>query len=176
MISAMSTVALLFLLAAAAVLDLRTRRIPNVLTVSGLMIALVLRSAMGGGAVLDGLQSAGIALLIVLPLFALGALGGGDLKLLVAVGAFMDPFQFFLALLATAVVGGVLAVAESFRRGAMGPLFFNTMGLARQIISGGRAGHRSTIRSAGAVTVPYGLAIAVGSLTVWFLRPAHWLS
>ena len=176
MISALSTTALFTLLVAAAVCDLRARRIPNVLTVSGLMVALVLRSTLGVGTVMDGLLSAGIALLLVLPLFMLGALGGGDLKLLVAVGAFMDPFQFFLALLATAIVGGVLAVGESIRRGAMGSLIFNTTALASHIISGGRVGHRSTINAPGAVTVPYGLAIAVGSLTVWFLRPALWFS
>lgn len=176
MISVLSTIALFTLLVVAAVYDLRTRRIPNVVTVSGLMIALVLRSTVGVGAVVDGLQSAGIALLLVLPLFILGALGGGDLKLLVAVGAFMDPFQFFLALLATAIVGGVLAVGESIRKGAMGSLLFNTAGLASHIMSGGRAGHRSTITAPGAVTVPYGLAIAVGSLTVWFLRPSLWFS
>lgn len=162
---------LVVLLVAAAAWDLRTRRIPNVLTVSGLLIALALRSSFGLGAVMDGVQSAGIALLVVLPFFMLGALGGGDLKLLVAVGAFMEPMQFVLALLATAIVGGVLAVGESIRRGAMGSLLFNTAGLASHIITGGRLGHRSAIGASGAVTVPYGLAIAVGSLAVWFLWP-----
>ena len=172
----LTTAALIALLGIAAAMDLRTRRIPNVLTVSGLMVALVLRSTMGPGAVVDGLQSAGIALLIVVPLFMLGALGGGDLKLLVAVGAFMDPIQFIYALLATAIVGAVLAVGESIRRRAVGSLLFNTAGLASHVMSRGRVGHRSTVNTPGAVTVPYGLAIAAGSLTVWFLYPALWLS
>ena len=176
MIFVLTTAALIALVGLAAATDLRTRRIPNALTVSGLMIALVLRSTVGPSAVVDGLQSAGIALLIMVPLFMLGALGGGDLKLLVAVGAFMDPVQFILALLATAIVGGVLAVGESVRKGAVGSLLFNTAGLASHVISRGRMGHRSTINAPGAVTVPYGLAIAVGSLTVWFFRPALWLS
>ena len=176
MTSVLTTAALIALLALAAVLDLRTRRIPNALTVSGLMVALVLRSTIGPSAVVAGLQSAGIALLIVLPLFMLGALGGGDLKLLVAVAAFMDPIQFIFALLATAIVGGVLAVGQSIRKGAIRPLIFNTVGLASHIISRGRMGHRSTVNTPGAVTVPYGLAIAAGSLTVWFIRPALWLS
>lgn len=169
--STLVTSVLVALLVAAAALDLRTRRIPNVLTVSGIMIALALRSAFGAGAMVDGLQSAGLALVIVLPFFMLGALGGGDLKLLVAVGAFMEPFQFVLALLATAVVGGVLAVGESIRRGAIRPLLSNTAGLATHVATGGRMGHRSAIGRPGAVTVPYGLAIAIGSLAVWFLWP-----
>ena len=176
MISIGSTVTLVILLLSAAVLDLRTRRIPNVLTVSGLMIALALRSTLGAGTLVDGLQGAGIAFLVVLPLFALGALGGGDLKLFVAVGAFMQPTQFVLALLATAIVGGVLAVGESIRRGALGSLVFNTHSLGTHILTGGRSGHRSTIAAPGAVTVPYGLAIATGSLAVWFLWPTVWTS
>ena len=176
MIFTLTTVALLALLIGAAAADLRTRRIPNVLTVSGFMVALVLRSTLGGGAVLDGLQGAGIALLVVFPFFLLGALGGGDLKLLVAVGAFMQPTQFVLALLATAIVGGVLAIGESVRRGAMGPLLANTAGLASHLVTGGRLGHRSAIGAPGAITVPYGLAIAVGSLAVWFLWPTVWTS
>ena len=176
MIYALNTAALVTLLVLSAALDLRTRRIPNVLTVSGFMIALALRSAVGGGAVLDGLQGAGIALLVVLPFFALGALGGGDLKLLVAVGAFMGPRQFLYALLATALVGVVLAVGESIRRGALGSLVINTYSLGTHILTGGRSGHRSTVASPGAVTVPYGLAIALGSLSVWFLSPTVWSS
>ena len=175
MISIISTVLLSAFLVCAAVLDLHTRRIPNVLTVSGFMLALTLRSTLGSGAVLDGLQGAGLALVVVLPLFLLGALGGGDLKLLVAVGAFMQPAQFVLALLATAVVGGVLAVGESIRRGAFNSLLFNTAGLASHVISRGRVGHRSTINTPGAVSVPYALAIAVGSLAVWFLWPMAWV-
>ena len=176
MISVLTTVALVSLLVAAAVLDLRTRRIPNVLTVSGLMVALALRSTSDAGAVVDGLQSAGIALLVVLPFFMLGAFGGGDLKLLVAVGAFMEPYQFVLALLATAIAGAILAVGESMRRGALGLLAHNTAGLATHIATGGRLGHRSSINTPGAISVPYGLAIAAGSLTVWFLWPTGWVS
>ena len=173
---ALSTAVFVIFMIAAATFDLRTRRIPNVLTVSGFMIALALRSAVGGSAVLDGFQGAGIALLVVLPFFALGALGGGDLKLLVAVGAFMGPHQFLYALLATALLGVVLAVGESIRRGALGSLVVNTHSLGIHIVTGGRAGHRSTIASPGAVTVPYGLAIAIGSLAVWFLWPTVWAS
>ena len=176
MIYALSTVALSTLLVVAAASDLRMRRIPNVLTVSGFMIALALRSTLGTGAVVDGLQGAGIALLVILPFFLLGALGGGDLKLLVAVGAFMAPSQFVFALLATAILGVVLAVGESIRRGALDSLLINTHSLGTHILTGGRSGHRSTVASPGAVTVPYGLAIALGSLSVWFLSPTVWSS
>lgn len=163
------TVAFVALVAVAAGSDIRTRRIPNVLTVSGLMIALALRSLLGGGAVVDGIQGAGVAMLTVLPFVMLGALGGGDFKLLVAVGAFMGPRQFLYALLATAIVGVLLAVGESIRRGALGALVVNTHGLGTHILTRGRSGHRSTIATPGAVTVPYGVAIAAGSLVVWFL-------
>jgi prepilin peptidase CpaA len=60
--------------------------------------------------VLGGLLGGGIALLLLLPLFAMGGIGGGDAKLLVMVGAFLGVKPFLAALLATAVFGGAMAL------------------------------------------------------------------
>lgn len=74
--------------ALAAVSDLRTRLIPNWLTLPVLAFSL-LGHAWQGGAV-QGALSLAAALVCALPayfLFARGALGGGDVKLFAALGA-----------------------------------------------------------------------------------------
>lgn len=171
MLSALNACAFLLLVAVAAWLDVRTGRIPNALTVTGLAVALALRALPGAGPILPGLGGAGIALAVGLPLFALGGLGGGDVKLLAAVGAFLGPERLVTALLAAGVAGGVLAVAVALRRGVLLPALLGTRNLLARWATLGRAGERRSFGSPGAVTVPYGVAIAVGAVAGWFLPP-----
>jgi len=164
-----ASVALVGLLLGACWFDVRDRRIPNVLTVAGLAVALVLRAFLGTGAMLDGLAGAGVAMLVALPPFALGMLGGGDAKLLAAVGGFMGLDYVIGALLAIALLGGGLAVAEAVRRRVLPQAIANTFGFAKHWLLLGRSGSASTIDSPHALTLPYGVAIATGALMWWFL-------
>src|SRR5205085_10518848 len=76
----------------AAMYDVRYRRIPNWLVAIGLVAGVLMASVFFRG---DGLRTAflgaALAFAIYLPLFALRATGAGDLKLMVAVGAFTGP-------------------------------------------------------------------------------------
>jgi prepilin peptidase CpaA len=149
--------------------DVRSRRIPNGLTLTALLAALALRALFGAAAVLDGLLGAGLALALLLPLFALGGVGGGDAKLLVAVGAFLGPKGFLIALLATAIAGGVMSLAWTARRGVILPALLNTRGLLKYVFTAGRRGERTTLAMPGAVSIPYGVAIAAGAIfALWF--------
>src|SRR5687767_15907788 len=80
------------LLVWAAVGDLRSRRIPNWLTFS-LVLSGIAQSFTPGGLVSPGMSLAGFAVGFGLPmiLFVIGALGGGDVKLLAGVGAWFGP-------------------------------------------------------------------------------------
>jgi prepilin peptidase CpaA len=156
--------ALLALMGLAALSDLRTRRIPNDITVVGLGLALALRATLGAGALGTGLAGAGVALAVVLPLFALRGMGGGDAKLLIMAGAFLGPEGFFVALLATFMFGGIMSVFAAARRGVILPLLLNTFGLAFWLVTLGRRGERPVLESAHALKVPYGVAIAVGAV------------
>ena len=168
--------ALLGLVAGAAVLDLRTRRIPNVLTVPALALALVLRGIMGVDPLLGGLMAAGIAFLICLPVFALGGLGGGDVKLLTAVGAFLGMERLWGALAVTAIAGGVFALVTIVRRRRLKETAWNFYMISKKLptrsaYSGWKSdtGDGLNIRSAGALTQPYGVAIAIGA--IWAINP-----
>jgi len=163
-----ATVALVALLVLACWFDVRERRIPNALTLAGATAALLLRSGWGWGSVLEGAAGAGLAVAVALVPFGLRFLGGGDVKLLGAVGAFMGTDQLLGALLLVAVVGGVLAVFEAIRRRALGHALANTFGFAKQVMLFGRAGVAPTLESPRVMSVPYGVAIAVGSLLWWF--------
>jgi prepilin peptidase CpaA len=150
-------------------LDVRTRRIPNGLTATAVMVALALRAVLGAGPLIDGVFGAGLALALLLPLFALGGVGGGDAKLLVAVGAFLGPKGFLVALLATAIAGGLLSTAYAARRGVILPVLLNTRELLRYVFTGGRSGERTTLEAPGTLSVPYGIAIAAGALfALWY--------
>ena len=169
MLSAVASIVLVALLLGASWFDVRTRRIPNALTVAGLVAGLVLRGFLGAGAVLDGVGGAGVAMLVALPPFALGMLGGGDAKLLAAVGGFMGLDHVIGALLAIAALGGGLAVIEAMRRRALPQALANTFGFAKHWLLLSRFGGAPTIESPNAMTVPYGVAIALGALIWWFL-------
>jgi len=156
----------------AAGLDMKFRRIPNWLTVPAFVLALGLRVPMGSGPVVDGLLAALIAFALSVPIFALGGLGGGDVKLLTAVGAFLGLDRLWGALLVTALLGGALAAWAVFRRGrgreTVANLYIIMRSLGRREAYTGWKGEKGdaplTVRSAGVITRPYGVAIAAGAI------------
>ena len=95
------------LAALACLADLGWRRIPNVVTFGGAALALVTAAATGGVSAF-GLAAGGwlVGLLLFLPLFALGGLGAGDVKLLAALGAWLGPRDVVYVALYGAIAGG----------------------------------------------------------------------
>lgn len=95
---------------AAAASDLARRRIPNALNVAIFLGGLLAQAAGGGPAALgQGLAGAGIALALLLPLFYVRWLGGGDVKLAVAFGAWLGPVAAFWATAVGLAGGGLVA-------------------------------------------------------------------
>jgi prepilin peptidase CpaA len=134
----------------AAVLDVRWRRIPNWLVVAALGAGLAANAwRTGPGGLLVALAGAGLGLALLLPFYAVRAIGAGDVKLLAALGALVGPHTLISVALYAAVVGGLISCCMLARRGRLG-LTLREIGLrpARLSRSGARA--------------PYGVAIASG--------------
>jgi prepilin peptidase CpaA len=99
----------LIVLAVATFTDLRSRRIPNWLVLPFMLAGLVASAWMGGWNGLGhSFAGLGLGILIYGFLFWVGGMGAGDVKLAAAIGAWIGPVQLFIALIVTAMAGGVM--------------------------------------------------------------------
>jgi prepilin peptidase CpaA len=151
---------------AGALQDVRSRRIPNWLTYSGLVLALLVRFAVAGWpGFRSGLAGAIVGGGIFFLLFLVGGMGGGDVKLMAAVGAWAGSTHALLILIATAIFGGILGVSYMLFRGQVFATLSNTVELMRHHLTSGLRPHPVlNIQEPGALRIPYGLAIALGTL------------
>ena len=102
---------------AAATIDLRTRRVPNQLTLAIGVLGLALAASHTTGMTIAGaLAGFAIGLALMLPGHVIGATGAGDVKLFAALGTWLGPAHIVMAFLYTAIAGGLLAVAVAARR------------------------------------------------------------
>lgn len=146
---------------AGAAIDMRTRRIPNALTVL-LAAAGVGLAGSGLSGITIGASLAGVALglVLMLPGHVFGATGAGDVKLFAALGALIGPAHIVTAFLYTALAGGALALIIAIRRQRL-----------RQTIGGAAELLASAAGNVAAIESPlennrfaYAPAIAVGTM------------
>lgn len=160
---------LIVTVALAAYSDLRERRIPNWISVSALTLALVFRALPGGPELVPGLIGFALAAGLTVPMFAVGVMGGGDTKLFMAVGGLLGPVGFLAAFLYAALVGGAMALWGALRTGSARALMQRTSAFALVALSLGRKGIAASVQAPGAVTIPYGVAIAIGAVAAHYL-------
>jgi prepilin peptidase CpaA len=99
-------------------IDIRQQRIPNLTSIGGALLGLVLNAVvLGWGGVLSGLYGVGLGLLVFLPLYALGGMGAGDVKLLAMIGAFLGPIPVLLTAAVSLLVSIPLALIYAAVRG-----------------------------------------------------------
>jgi prepilin peptidase CpaA len=142
---------------AAAVIDVNTRRVPNALTggvaLTGLLLALSGYGRVGTGAAVAGCA---LGLLLMLPGHLFGATGGGDVKLLAALGTLLGPWSTITAFVVTAIAGGLIAIAVAMHRQRLGRTLGATVRLA--------AGSQTAVEEIEADrTFAYAPAIAIGA-------------
>jgi len=169
---------LLVLAALAAYWDLRTRRIPNWLTLAGLVSGFGLNGALYG---LEGLERAGLGMLtgfgIYFALHLLHAMGAGDVKLMAAVGSLVGWRWWFHIFFAAVIVGAIAGVVLALSKGRLRRTFGN-VGYIVYEIGHFRPPHLRRedldVQSEKALRLPHGVAIAAGILIViswtWWQR------
>ncbi len=173
----------LLLLFAAAWHDIRSRRIPNALVFPGAVLGVLshalLPQEMGGLGVVASLAGLGVGLLLLLPLYLLRAMGGGDVKLMAMTGAFLGARGVTGALLYILLAGGVLALVSAWRQGKLRMLLHKVKLMLFAKGSGGAAagslsvaGNLPQSATEFAGKLPYGVAIATG--TIVYVTVAHW--
>ncbi len=111
MVNTTTALLLFVLLGVAVATDLKSRRIPNLLLLPALSLALMLHAIDAG---LAGLVTAAgglaLGLAMLLPLYAVGGMGAGDVKLLGVIGSFLGPGGAVVAGLTTMIAGAVLGI------------------------------------------------------------------
>lgn len=131
---------LLGTLVIATVTDVTTHRIPNALLAPALSVAILAATALGGlSGLLMTLSGLGIGLAMMLPFYAFGAMGAGDVKLLGIAGAFLGPHGALIAGAMTFIAGavfGLLWLAWRFARPGIGYLQENRFAYAPAIAVG----------------------------------------
>ena len=177
---------LLALVLGAAVYDVRYRRIPNWLTVTGVVLGLLLNSFLyqgispavfGFAGLFFALRGLIVAFVVYLFLYALRAMGAGDVKLMAAVGAVVGWENWFGIFLVTAIVGGVASVVLAIARGRLRKTLFNVGFILSELKSGRPAylkREELDVKSDKSLGLPHGAVIAVGS--IFFLAlSAHYV-
>ena len=147
------------LVLAALITDGRWRRIPNWLTVPGIALGIVhpLWGTSPAMAPWSGLMGTMTGIGLLFPLFLAGGMGGGDVKLMGAVGAWIGPWPVFSVVLLSALAGGVISLGMLLKPGGSGGIGrmwndFLFLILARARPEPGKPGK----------SFPYSVAIAAG--------------
>jgi prepilin peptidase CpaA len=152
----------------AAISDLRSRRIPNWLSLSGVVAGIALNTFLfelpGFEKALAGMATAfGVYFL----LYLVRAMGAGDVKLMAAVGAFVGPGNWLVIFLITALVGGIIALGFLAWRKRVRKTLENVSFIIAEMLHF-RAPYVSredlSVKSQKAVTLPHGAVIGLGCI------------
>lgn len=155
---------------AACAWDIRTQRIPNVLTLSAAVAAIVFHAAtagwIGAGTSVSGWI---VGTLLFFPLFAVRGMGAGDVKLLAAFGAWLGPRDVLYVAAATALLGALFALVLVVARHRTQKTFTHMSAvLSSWTIGRVRAVPGLTLAEPSRLAVCYSLPITAGALvTIW---------
>jgi prepilin peptidase CpaA len=153
--------------------DIRSRRIPNWLTLSGVCAGLVLHASTAGYAG-TGVSAAGMMLGFgaYFVLYCLRAMGAGDVKLMAAVGAIVGPAGWISVFVATVIAGGLLALGVVIFKRRLRQTVWNVFFIVSEIAQF-RAPYKRRgdldVKDERSLKMPHGVAIAAGTAAVLLL-------
>lgn len=152
--------------------DIRTREIPNALPALGFALGLALNASHSGAAgLLASLGGSVVAGGLLLGPFLLGGVGGGDVKMMAAIGALLGPWSALNAVLIGFVLGGLVMMVHLVRIGRLR----EKLGATVRMFTGALASRslspmRLSDSDAGAVTLPYSVPLGLGTVVVLLSR------
>jgi prepilin peptidase CpaA len=155
----------------AGVTDLRSRRIPNWLTVPAAVIGVLMSAAIGRWAgIKASLLGLVLGLALLLPFVFLRSLGAGDWKLAGALGAFTGPRALTDLLLGSIFVAGVMAMALVIYKGRVRQTVRNIGHIVASLVTLHMPGTQVSLDNPDSLKVPYGVALALTVLIYAGLR------
>ncbi|QDT64473.1 A24 family peptidase [Calycomorphotria hydatis] len=156
----------------AAWIDGKELRVPNWMTYPMALTGLIFNCWVGGWAGLgDGMLGLVAGLLTLMPLYAVGGMGAGDVKLMAGMGAWLGWEITVYAFAVSVVVGAVMAVAMVLWRGAFQKHYANFLMLWFEWATVKDPRKLSAIareRKPTMMLLPYGIPICVGSIAYFF--------
>lgn len=163
----------LILLIISTIYDITHHRIPNKITLPAIVFGFILNVYYSG---FLGLKNSflgtalGIGLLII-P-FALGVIGGGDVKLLGAIGALNGYHFVFYAFLYSALVGGIMAVIYAAIKGRLRYILQNIFFTGLTYSLGGKYGRETggLAFEPSNLYLPYAVPISIGTIITYLVR------
>lgn len=155
-------------LVVAAVIDGIKLKVPNWLTFPMVIVGLGYWAWAGGTAgILFALAGAAVGLALLLPLYAIGGMGAGDVKLMAGVGAWVGVKLTLWAFVTSAVVGGLMAIVMVAWSGNFIKHWVQFQAIGHEILTVRNPSKLSEIaaeRKPRMMLLPYGIPIAVGSI------------
>src|SRR2546425_12025791 len=152
--------------AAAGWTDWRSRRIPNWLTLPGLVLAIAANTlASGWSGAKASLLGAGLGLALLLPFVLVRSLGAGDWKLVGALGAFLRPEPLITVLIGAIFVAGIMAAGLIVYKKRVRQALRNVGRILAGLFSLRLPGPDLSLDSPESLRIPFGVAV---SLTVVF--------
>ncbi|MGA9529869.1 MAG: A24 family peptidase [Terriglobales bacterium] len=149
----------------AGILDWRTRRIPNWLTVSGAVAGIAANTILYRW---PGLKTAllgmGLGLALLLPFVIVRSLGAGDWKLAGSLGACLGPRPLCGVLIAAILVAGVMALALVIWKGRLKVTLLNIARLLASIFSLQMPGAEVSLDNPQSTKIPFGVALALATV------------
>ena len=168
-----SVVVLIFLLVTSAGIDIQQHRIPNVLSLGGIILGVALQGwASGFSGVMAGIGGAAVGLGIFLPFYLAHGMGAGDVKLMGAAGAFLGPMNALLATGLSLAAGGAIAVIILLARGSLHTLLKRYWETLVCFIRTLRVEYiPPPAGDVAAMKFPYAAAILIGTVaTLWWIN------
>lgn len=161
------------LVVALAIGDLWVRRIPRAISVTAGALGLLywfgwaIWAYPGDWAPLESaVLAGGVGFGVALLLFRLGAIGGGDAKLIPALGFILGWGLWLRAMVAAILCAGALGLLRALLSGRLLELLRNMGTLAVWLPSERRAHPELNVRNSGMIRSPFAVALAVGVLWV----------